>query len=141
MSLVATGRVSGKEAVVQWPASEFDSAAAGDIVTSMLAGKSAEETSLIQVVVPEACENKALVPVSLHSEIQALKTVSLIVDGVSPVVGNFKLGAFQCNRISTRVRVERDTRLWALAATQDKLYISHAAVVLKKFQCASDLEN
>lgn len=141
MSLVATGRLLGKEAVAEWLAPEFDSAAAGDIVTGMLKGKSAEESSLIQVVVPEICENRALVPVSFHTGIQDVRAVSLIVDGVSPVVGNFKLSAFKCDRISTRVRVERDTRIWALAATEEKFYISHAAVALKKFQCAPDLEN
>ena len=100
-----------------------------------------EDGTVIKVGTPLAAENAALVPVTLHmnytdpdlpaNDPRRVKKVTLVIDeNPSPVAAVFELGSKAgVTKIETRVRVNQNTKVHAVAETVDgKLYVSESFV-------------
>lgn len=94
----------------------------------------AEDGSIIKVGTPLAAENGALVPVTLHmnytdpdlpaNDPRRVKKVTLVIDqNPSPVAAVFELAPKAgVTKIETRVRVNQNTKIHAVAETADGHY-------------------
>ena len=100
-----------------------------------------ENGTIIKLGTPLAAEDAALVPVTLHmnytdpdlpaNDPRRVKKVTLIIDeNPSPVAAVFELGPKAgVTKIETRVRVNQNTKVHAVAETVDgKLYVSESFV-------------
>ena len=100
-----------------------------------------EDGTIIKLGTPLSAEDAALVPVTLHmnytdpdlplSDPHRVKKVTLVIDeNPSPVAAVFELGPkSDVTKIETRVRVNQNTKIHAVAETVDgKLYVSESFV-------------
>jgi sulfur-oxidizing protein SoxY len=100
-----------------------------------------EDGTIIKLGTPLAAEDAALVPVTLHmnytdpdlplNDPRRVKKVTLVIDqNPAPVAAVFELGPKAgVTKIETRVRVNQNTRVHAVAETMDgKLYVSESFV-------------
>ena len=100
-----------------------------------------EDGTIIKLGTPLAADNGALVPVTLHinytdpdlpaNDPRRVKKITLVIDqNPSPVAAVFELGPkADVSKIETRVRVNQNTRVHAVAETLDgKFYVSESFV-------------
>ena len=101
----------------------------------------AEDGTIIKLGTPLAAEDAALVPVTLHvnytdpdlpaNDPHRVRKITLVIDNnPAPVAAVFELGPKAgITKIETRVRVNQNTRVHAVAETLDgKLYVSESFV-------------
>lgn len=100
-----------------------------------------QDGTIIKLGTPLSAEDAALVPITLHMELakdnsasgapHRIKKVTLVIDGnPAPVAAVFEFGSkSSVTTIETRVRVNQNTKVHAVAETADgKLYVSESFV-------------
>jgi len=119
-----------------WPEAIFDANNLKDVLGDLMDGAGAEETTQVALTVPEWVENPAIVPVSVSVDLDNVESIALLLESnEKPMAGKFILGEGVAPLISTRVRLEGDSTIYALAKADDAYYINQADVRLKSFVC------
>ena len=121
--------------LAQWPAGSFEDSAVGGAIDALLQGAPALISDAVTIVTPEEHQNPALVPVSVTTRLRAVSVISLLSDSTElPLLADFAFNDHPINRISTRIRVEKSARVWAVVESEDQYYISRDFVQIIPFR-------
>lgn len=127
--------LQASEVMATWEIRDPANPETSEALADLLQGGGAQGSDLISLSVPEYSENPGLVPILVNCDIEAVRSITLLIDDLDPVAATFQFGQYPVNRISTRLRVSDSTTVWVIARTKDKSYISDSKVLLKSFHC------
>jgi len=128
--------LSARDVIARWSVDDLKTSESSNMLTQLLNGESAEETDRLRIEIASETYNPALVPVSVYNRFENLESLVLLVDSKDPVVANFRFDGTAVERISTRIRVEAGTSIWAIANADGRYYISRGSVKIKPFNCS-----
>lgn len=124
----------GKQCWASWEVFDFTHSQADKAMLDLLAGEGAIRSDRIQIDVPQHHQNKALVPVAVTTTLPEVRAISILIDSpFDPLAATFQLGARHVGRISTRLRLEQSSRIWAFVETESGYAVSDKPVVLVPF--------
>lgn len=119
-----------------WPEEVFNANNLDSVLGDLAEGESALSSEKVVLTVPELVENPAIVPVSVAVELEKVESIAVLIESNErPLAGKFILGEGVEPQISTRVRLEGDSTIYALAKADGAYYINRADVRLKGFVC------
>jgi len=106
-----------------WPQIAYAQKSQNDAMDKLLGNHSAEESNLISLKIPEIAENGAVVPVNIQTELSDVKSVSIFVENnPNPLAARFNLGPSQQGKISTRIKLAKETNVTAVVETEKGLF-------------------
>ena len=119
---IAAGLLSPRLVLAAWNEAAFQ---AKDVPTALssLLGTDAKETSdAIQIKAPDIAENGAVVPVTVETTLEGVKSISIIAEGnATPLIASFDLGESAVPFVSTRIKMGKTADVIAVVQTGDKL--------------------
>lgn len=116
-------------ASADWPAAAFDAENMDDFMKAMFTEPATDSTD-INLKVPDIAENGAVVPVTVSSSIDNVRSVAIVVPGnPSPLVASFDLGEGAVADVSTRMKMGTTSDVIAFVQTADnKLFATKKEV-------------
>jgi sulfur-oxidizing protein SoxY len=119
---IGAGLLSPRLVLAAWNEAAFH---AKDVPTALssLLGTDAKETSdAIQIKAPDIAENGAVVPVTVETTLEGVKSISIIAEGnATPLIASFDLGESAVPFVSTRIKMGKTADVIAVVQTGDKL--------------------
>ncbi len=83
------------------------------------------ESADIKLKIPDIAENGAVVPVSISTNIEGVKSIYVVIDeNPNPLSASFDLGPRSPADISVRVKMGRSSMVRAMVKTSDKVYMT-----------------
>ncbi len=83
------------------------------------------ESADIKLKIPDIAENGAVVPVSISTSIDDVKSIYVIIDeNPNPLSASFDLGPKSPADISVRVKMGKSSMVRAMVKTSDKVYMT-----------------
>ena len=91
-------------------------------LSSLLGSDAKEASDAIQIKAPDIAENGAVVPVTVETTLEGVKSIAIIADGnATPLVASFDLGESAVPFVSTRIKMGKTADVVAVVQTGDKL--------------------
>ena len=119
---VSAGLLTPRAVLGAWNEGAFG---ATDISTALndLLGSDATETSAdITIKAPDIAENGAVVPITVESSIEGVKSISIIASGNgTPLVASFQMGENAIPYASTRIKMAKTADVVAVVQTDSGL--------------------
>lgn len=82
-----------------------------------------EESSDIKMKIPAIAENGAVVPVSISTNIEGVKSIFVVIDNnPNPLSASFHMGPSSPADISVRIKMGKSSLVRAMVKTADKVY-------------------
>jgi sulfur-oxidizing protein SoxY len=87
------------------------------------------ESSEVKMRIPDIAENGAVVPVSISTSVENVKSIHVIIEqNPNPLSASFELTDSSPADISTRVKMGKSSIVRAMVQTSDKVYMTHQEV-------------
>lgn len=117
---VGTGMWKTVSAAVGWSASDFAPMNVYAATKQLLKGKTATETDKIELTIPEIAENGAVVPVTVSSSLEGIKSVALIAElNPVPLAIQMLVTPDIEPTLSTRLKLAETSFVYAFAETEN----------------------
>lgn len=88
-----------------------------------------EQSDAVKLKIPDIAENGAVVPVTISTDIEGVKNISIIIDqNPNPLSASFEIGDGVFAEISTRVKMGKSSQVRAMVQTGDKVYTASKEV-------------
>ncbi|HFE36845.1 MAG TPA: thiosulfate oxidation carrier protein SoxY [Gammaproteobacteria bacterium] len=136
-SLVASiGFFMPRQTFAAWPALAFEKKQIADAIAALTPGATPRKSRKIKINVPKLIENGDFVPVSVLTNIPNTEKISLLVEkNAQALVASFDLGPAVDGYISTRIRLNKTTKIIALVQASGKSFIAKKTVKVKAGRC------
>ena len=90
---VGAGLLHPRSVLAAWPKEAFAAKELSASLTALLGSDKTEESADIKIKAPDIAENGAVVPVTVESDVEGAKSISIIASGNgTPLVASFQLG-------------------------------------------------
>lgn len=120
-----------------WPQKAFLSTDAGQALTALLGTNQTTPSNRITLKVPEIAENGAVVPITISTTLENVKSISVVVENnPRPLAVNFELMFRALPEIATRIKMADTTRVMAVVKTDTGIYSTSKNVKVTLGGCA-----
>ena len=103
----------------------FEATAADKAMEALFGGKSVSTSDQVMLKVPDIAENGAVVPVTVSTSIEGVKSISLlVVDNPNPLSARFNLMPGVSAEISTRIKMGQSSDVVAAVETDSGVFTS-----------------
>ena len=135
-ALVASISSFTKMVFAEWPAAAFDTTAYEDSYAAVTDGVEPEEGG-INIEAPEIASNGATVPVTISTDLENVKSISILVDkNPRPYIATFFINENIEATISTRVKMRETSNVVAIVETDSGKFIAKQSVKVTAGGCA-----
>jgi sulfur-oxidizing protein SoxY len=122
--------------LARWNAGAFKADKLEDAVREKYGSLPVEDSSAIQLTVPEIAEDGAFVPVSVSSVMPGITSISIFSEtNFSPLVASFDVMPRMRPNISLRIRMAETGNVVVMAKAGDHLYRASRLVVVSVGGC------
>lgn len=119
---VGAGLLSPSLVLAEWNAAAFESKDVPSAVTALLGSDATETSDAIEIKAPDIAENGAVVPVTIETSLEGVKSIAVIASGNgTPLIASFNLGEGALPFVSTRIKMGKTGDVVAIVQTADKL--------------------
>ncbi len=132
------GTISGfaKTVFAEWPAAAFDTTAYEDSYAAVTNGVEPKEGG-ITIDAPEIASNGATVPVTVSTDMQDVKSISVLVENnPRPYIATFFINENIEATIATRVKMRETSNVVAIVETASGKFIAKQSVKVTAGGCA-----
>jgi sulfur-oxidizing protein SoxY len=90
---IGAGLLSPRLVLAAWNEAAFTAKDVPSALSSLLGGDATESSDAIQIKAPDIAENGAVVPVTVETSLEGVKSIAIIASGnATPLVASFDLG-------------------------------------------------
>ena len=119
---IGAGLLSPRLVLADWNEAAFTAKDVPSALSSLLGGDATESSDAIQIKAPDIAENGAVVPVTVETSLEGVKSIAIIASGnATPLVASFDLGEAALPFVSTRIKMGKTADVVAVVQTGDKL--------------------
>jgi sulfur-oxidizing protein SoxY len=105
-----------------WPEAAFAATSVDDALKDLLGTNTKEASESVKIKAPDIAENGAVVPVTVESDAENIKSISIIAAGNRmPLIASFDLGEGALGFVSTRIKMAKTAEVIAVVKSGDKL--------------------
>jgi len=120
-----------------WPEQAFESTAAREALIGLLGTDRTEPSYEVTLTVPTFAENGALVPVTVKTTLQDVKSISIVVNNnPRPLAASFELAAGTLPEIACRIKMAETSDVLAVVQTANGVFSTSANVAVTVGGCA-----
>ncbi|ESQ14197.1 MAG TPA: thiosulfate oxidation carrier protein SoxY [Chromatiaceae bacterium] len=121
---VSAGLLTPRDVLAtEWPESAFTAEKMADALENLLGSDTAENSDAVKIKAPDIAENGAVVPITVESDMQGAKSISIIASGNNtPLIASFDLGEDAVPFVSTRIKMAKTADVVAVVQTDDGLF-------------------
>ena len=106
-----------------WPEAAFKATESAAALTDLLGSDATETSDQVTVKAPDIAENGAVVPVTVESGIEGVKSIAIIAAGNgTPLIASFDLGESALPFVSTRIKMAKTADVVAVVQTEAGLF-------------------
>lgn len=126
---VSAGLLAPQSVLAAWPKSAFEATDKESALSDLLGSDATEASDRVKIKAPDIAENGAVVPVTVDSDIDDAKSISIMATGNStPLIASFELGSEAVPFVSTRIKMAETADVVAVVQTPDGLLSASKAV-------------
>lgn len=112
-------------------ASDFESA-----LHTYFPGQEITESDQITIGVHPVIENGAVVPLKINSDLPDIESITIFVDkNPNPLIANFDLSPVCKGFISTRIKVQNPSNIYAVVKSNDKVFMTKTFIEVHEGGC------
>jgi sulfur-oxidizing protein SoxY len=120
-----------------WPKEAFESTAAGEALVKLLGTDRVTPSDEITLSAPMVAENGAIVPISVATTLQDVKSISIVVNNnPRPLAVSFEFPAETLPDIACRIKMAETSELMAVVRTDSGIFSTSARVRVTLGGCA-----
>jgi len=109
----------------KWPEAPFAATSVDDALKELLGTDTKEASESVKIKAPDIAENGAVVPVTVESDADDIKSISIIAAGnKTPLIASFELGEGALGFVSTRIKMAKTAEVIAVVKAGGKLLSS-----------------
>lgn len=109
-------------ALADYPEAGFEGETVDDVLKAMFDGAAPAESGDITIKAPDIAENGAVVPVSVKTDIENVKSIAIVVEkNPAPLAASFEMGDGAVADVSTRIKMGETSNVYALVETDSGL--------------------
>ncbi len=106
-----------------WPAKAFSASAASQAMTELYGTDQTTPSTAISLSAPEIAENGAVVPVTVNTTLDNVKSVSIVVEkNPRPLAISFDIPPGTLPDVSCRIKMAQTSQVLAVVQTDSGLY-------------------
>ena len=125
-----------KSVFAEWPAASFDTTEYDKAYAIVTGGVEPQEGG-ITIDAPEIASNGATVPITISTDMENVKTISVLVEkNPRPYISTFFINENIEASISTRVKMRETSNIVAIVETADGKFIAKQSVKVTAGGCA-----
>ncbi len=125
-----------KSVLAEWPAASFDTTEYAEAFSIVTGGVEPQEGD-ITIDAPEIASNGATVPITISTDMENVKTISVLVEhNPRPYISTFFINENIEASISTRVKMRETSDVIAIVETADGKFIAKQSVKVTAGGCA-----
>jgi len=119
---VSAGLLTPGAVLANWPEAAFSATDTDAALNDLLGSASTETSDQVKIKAPDIAENGAVVPVTVESDVDGAKSISIIASGNgTPLIASFDLGADAVPFVSTRIKMAKTADVVAVVQTDGGL--------------------
>jgi len=119
---VSAGLLTPATVLANWPKAAFEAKDTNTALTDLLGSDALETSDKVKIKAPDIAENGAVVPVTVESDVEGAKSISIIASGNgTPLVASFQLGENAMPYASTRIKMAKTADVVAVVQTDSGL--------------------
>ena len=119
---VSAGLLTPGTVLANWPEAAFKATETDAALNSLLGSDATETSDQVKIKAPDIAENGAVVPVTVESDVEGVKSISIIAAGnSSPLIASFNLDADAVPFVSTRIKMAETADIIAVVQTESGL--------------------
>jgi sulfur-oxidizing protein SoxY len=112
-----------------WPEAAFKATDSAAALTDLLGSDATETSDQVTVKAPDIAENGAVVPVTVESGIEGVKSIAIIAAGNgTPLIASFDLGESAVPFVSTRIKMAKTADVIAVVKSDTGLFSAAKSV-------------
>jgi len=125
-----------KAVLAEWPAASFDTTVYDEAYAIVTGGEEPKEGG-ISIDAPEIASNGATVPITISTDMENVKTISVLVENnPRPYISTFFINDNIEATISTRVKMRETSDVIAIVETAEGKFIAKQSVKVTAGGCA-----
>ena len=125
-----------KSLLAEWPAASFDTTVYDDAYAIVIDGVEPQEGG-IKIDAPEIASNGATVPITVSTDMENVKTISVLVENnPRPYIATFFINDNIEASIATRVKMRETSNVVAIVETAEGKFIAKQSVKVTAGGCA-----
>ena len=130
ISLAATaGLISPNLAKATDFRAPFDATEIDDALSSLAAGVNIENSDKIELKVPKVAENGALVPITVSSSLNNVKSIAVFAEkNPRPLVAKFDFGGYTNPVVGARIKMAETSHIIVILSAEGRLYTTRKLV-------------
>jgi sulfur-oxidizing protein SoxY len=119
---VGAGLLAPRAVLAAWPEAAFKAEDQATALKDLLGSDAVEASDQVKIKAPDIAENGAVVPVTVESDVEGAKSISIIASGNNtPLIASFELGENAVPFVSTRIKMAKTADVVAVVQTADGL--------------------
>jgi sulfur-oxidizing protein SoxY len=119
---VGAGLLTPGTVLANWPKAAFEAKETNAALKDLLGSDATESSDKVKIKAPDIAENGAVVPVTVESDVDGAKTISIMAAGNgTPLIASFELGENAIPFVSTRIKMAKTSDVIAVVQTGDAL--------------------
>ena len=135
-AMFTTLSASARSVFAEWPAASFDTTVYDDAYKIVTGGVDPQEGG-IKIDAPEIASNGATVPITISTDMENVKTISVLVENnPRPYISTFFINENIEASISTRVKMRETSNIVAIVETAEGKFIAKQSVKVTAGGCA-----
>ena len=108
--------------LLAWPEKAFESESTDAAMKELFGSSTATASDAVTLTAPDIAENGAVVPVTVESDVEGAKSISIIASGNgTPLIASFELGDNAVPFVSTRIKMAKTSDVVAVVQTDSGL--------------------
>lgn len=119
---VGAGLLTPGAVLANWPKAAFTATDTNAALTDLLGSDVTESSDQVKIKAPDIAENGAVVPVTVESDVDGAKSISIMAAGNgTPLIASFELGSDAVPFVSTRIKMAKTADVIAVIQTENGL--------------------
>lgn len=107
----------------EWPKAAFTATDSATALKDLLGSDATETSDAVKIKAPDIAENGAVVPVTVETDVEGAKSISIIASGNgTPLIASFDLGENAVPFVSTRIKMAKTADVVAVVRTDTGLF-------------------
>ena len=116
---VSAGLLTPGMLLAAWPEAAFKATDQAAALKDLLGSDATETSDKVSIKAPDIAENGAVVPVTVESDVEGAKSISIIAAGNgTPLIASFELGESAVPFVSTRIKMAKTSDVVAVVQTE-----------------------
>ncbi len=126
---VGAGLLAPRALLAAWPEAAFKATDTAAALTDLLGSDTTATSDAVMIKAPDIAENGAVVPVTVESTMEGVKSIAIVASGNStPLIASFDLGENALPFVSTRIKMAKTADVVAVVQTADGLFSNAKSV-------------